>query len=62
MSVGKTTITGENGRDTLDLQTGSEVVECLAKNANPDPIIELRIDGNTVDAVENTCSGDRNSV
>jgi hypothetical protein len=62
LTVGKNVYNGENTRDTLELQTGSEVVDCLAKNGNPDPIIELRIDGDTVDATESSCTGDRNSV
>ena len=63
MSVGKDNYTGENTRDTLELQSGSEIVDCMSKNSNPDPIMELRVDGSTVDAVDSTCkSSDRNSV
>ena len=62
MSFGKSSFSGENSRDTLDLQTGVETIDCMSKNANPDPIIELRIDDQTVDAASSSCSGDRNSV
>ena len=62
LSFNKKSYSGENTRDTLELQSGVESIECLAKNANPDPIIELRIDGNTVNAPERSCTGDRSSV